>query len=1190
MASLFAVCATSAHYATFSGKPPADKRAGAVSSHNGTQRNSTASEDLAITELVPEYKTFNRLWSGENKIFVTVTNNGSGDKTDIAVALTIAGANAESLTETIASLPAGESTTLTFLGSVTNSGSQQIEAALPFDANDEDHSNDSKQSAQEISCNKYGFTGTEPITTGFGFGSGTGIVSARYTAPTIPVYIKGVTVHLSDDPTNVGKSITGVLLDEVGNIIADSEPFYASSGDLNNEVTLTFYQPVLPEAGAVFFAGVRMDEADQSPVGVADPAITPANRYFTFAAEGGAATHYTTLGSLKIGILAGPGAELQRSEEGEIVAGTPVTFTATEGFETYTFMINGVAAQSGPENVYTYHPANNDNVYVEVHNNGCISDPIGNFVMAVKGINPVGNIIYVNKQNFNSGDGGTWATSVRELADALRYAKLREADWTSEHPLQIWVAGGTYKPLYSPADNLFGIADGSYNSFLLVKNVQVYGGFAGTESSLAERNRSLTINKSILSGDFNDNDVISGTGADLTINNTIDNACHIVVASGDVGSALLDGFTITGSGGNSEVLEDIIVNGEYVTRLGGGGIHNYMSSPAYSNLIIYGNRSMFYGGGIYNDQSSPVFTNLLVYNNFTDFQGGGIANTNMSQPVLTNLTITGNFAGVEAGGYININSNPLIRNTIVSGNSSPIYDDNSYPVVLYSLIEGMPEDVDNGNIDGALDPGFTNPAAGNYTLKPGSITINTGSFFYYMSGQSPDLTHITTDLAGKPRIGGSTPDLGAFETNSKDQVITAEDITLTYGDGDTTLTATASSGLPITYTLNNYDVADLYQDPIDEHKWHIRPKKAGAVTITASQPGDDTYDAAPSVDIQLLINRKELTVTADNKTMAFGEPIPEFTISYEGFVLNENVSSITKPTIKTTATTASVPGDYPIILQGGDAANYEMKLVHGLLTIEGATIHIQHQPEEQTVCAGTATSFVTEANTTIQIPVGYQWQQSSDSSNWTNISGATQAQLSTTADHDVYYRCALTAPGRITHTQVVKLRVKPVEKPVIDLPNILCLSDGRVKLTANLPGGVFSGPGVYGNTWFIDTLKPSLQSVQYTYVNPNGCSVTTSKAVNLSLCGEKTLVTSAKANPNPTTGRVTVKILLTDNTKQNVVVTNSFGQVVLQQSVQFRKGWNQVPLDLSRLGAGLYFISINGYGQSTPSVISVLKQ
>lgn len=1190
MASLFAVCATSAHYATFSGKKPADKKAGAVSNNNGQQNKALAAEDLAITDLTPEYRTFNRLWSGENKIFVTVKNNGTGDRTNVAVELAVAGANEAHLTETIPALAAGESTTITFTGTLANSGSQVIEASIPFDANDADHSNDSKQSTQEISCNKYGYTGTEPIVNGFGFGSGTGIVSARYIAADIPVSLKGVTLHLSSDPSNVGKQITGVLLDEVGNIIADTEPFYASNGDLNTELQLNFYQPVQLSPGAVFYAGIRTDEGDQAPVGVADPAVTAPNRYFTFPAEGGAATHYTTLGSLKIGVIAGPAAELLRSEEGEIISGTPVTFSATEGFGEYTFMVNGVPVQTGTETTYTYYPVNNDLVYVEVHNNGCVSDPIGNFVMEVKGINPTGNIIYVNKNNTNPGDGNTWGTAVTELADALRYAKLREGDYTSSNPLQIWVAGGTYKPLYSAADERYGTEDGSYNAFVLVKNVQLYGGFAGTETTLEERDLSLSANKTILSGDFNSNDVITGAGADLTIDNTLENACHIVIASGDLESALMDGFTITGSGGNSESLEDIEVNGHLITRLGGGGIHNYLSSPSYTNITIYGNKSMFYGGGMYNDQASPILTNLLIYNNSADFQGGGMVNTNLSTPVLTNLTITGNYAGVEAGGYMNANSNPLIRNTIVSGNSSPVYDDNSFPVILYSLIEGVPEDLDNGNIDGSFDPGFTNPANGHFTLKPGSITINTGSFRYYMAGQSPDLSHILTDIAGKPRIGGSTPDLGAFETNSKDQAITTEDITLTYGDGDSTLTATSSSGLPVTYTMSNNDVLDLYQDPLDEHKWRIRIKKAGAVAITASQPGDDVYDAAPNTDIMVIVNRAPLTVTAENKTMAFGEGIPALTITYEGFVLNQNIADITPPSINTTATTSSIPGEYPIILQGGDAENYDLNLVHGLLTIEGATIHIGQQPEAQTVCSGTSTSFTTAANTLIEIPVGYQWQQSTDSTNWNNIAGATQAQFTTTADQDIYYRCALTAPGRITHTDVVKLRVKPVEKPVIDLPNIVCLSESRVKLNASLPGGVFSGPGVQGNTWFIDTLKPGLQSVQYAYVNANGCPVTVSKTANLSLCGEKNLVTAARANPNPTTGLVTVKILLTDNTKQNVVVTNSFGQVVLQQSFQFRKGWNQVPLDLSRVGSGMYFISINGFGQSTPSVVSVIKQ
>ena len=68
------------------------------------------------------------------------------------------------------------------------------------------------------------------------------------------------------------------------------------------------------------------------------------------------------------------------------------------------------------------------------------------------------------------------------------------------------MAGGTYTPLYSPKDENFGKDEGRSNAFLLVKNVQLYGGFAGNESILAERDLSNTENTSILSGDRDFND------------------------------------------------------------------------------------------------------------------------------------------------------------------------------------------------------------------------------------------------------------------------------------------------------------------------------------------------------------------------------------------------------------------------------------------------------------------------------------------------------------------------------------------------------------------------------------------------------------------------------------------------------------------------------------------------------------
>lgn len=1153
----------------------------------GSRMASLFPNDVEVTEVVAGAGTLGRLWSDQNHITATIKNNGTQDQVNVNVDLTVTGANAEHLTQVIPFLAAGASTSIIFTATGATTGSQSIEVKVP---DDDDNTNNTKTVAQEITCNTFAYIGPDPVYDGFGHGSGIGIIAARYMAPDIPVQITGVTIHLSANSANEGKSISGVLLDEFGNILADGPPFIATAADLNTTIQLALYFPTVFNPGDIFYIGIRQDEAGQYPVGLALPGTTHAYRYFTFPDGGGTPTEYTDPGSFKIGVVADVSADLTSSAFGQITEGKQVTFTATSGFAGYTFKVNGTTAQSSTNNVFTYFPANNDVVHVEIDRNGCASAAIGNYVMDVRAIVPTNGILYVNKNNPVPGDGSSWANALTEVADALRYAKARQSSWTAASPLQIWVAGGIYKPLYSPADNNFGNEDGMNNAFLLVKNVKMYGGFAGTETALSERDLSLTANKSILSGDYNDDDVISGSADALNIAGRFENACHVVIASGDVGDALLDGFTIAGAGGDNEALNDIDVNGNTITKLAGGGLHNYLASPVYTNITVRGNTSAFYGGGVYNDQASPVFTNVLIIENLSDFRGGGMLNINLSSPVLTNVTISNNNAAVNGGGMINISSNPLIRNSIVYGNSSGIANSNSTPVITYSLVEGMTEDIPNHILDGSQDPQFVNPVSGNYTLKAASPAVNAGSSLYYQAGATPDLSNISTDHSGRPRITGSTADLGAFESATQDQDITAQDIAVTYGDADFALTATASSGLPVNYSIANNNIADLYQDAADGNKWKIKIKKAGAVTITASQPGDATYDSATNVEILLLINRKELVATADDKTKAYGENIPELTISYAGFVGSDNVQSITPPGIITTATSTSAPGVYPIILTHGDADNYEIKLVNGLLTVDGAIITIQQQPTGQTACAGATATFTTGATTVMSASIAYQWQQSADSNTWDNIAGANNAELNITAVNDLYYRCVLTAPGRVVNTNAARLSVKALDKPVINLPNTVCLSEGRLALSASLPGGVFSGAGVNGTTWYIDTLKPGGHTIQYTHSNNNGCTTTVSKVVSLTLCGEKDLVTATKAQPNPTAGIVHVKALLTENARQTIIVSNSFGQKVLQKQMKLLKGWNLVTLDLTGVGTGVYFITITGFDKTPAKVITIIKR
>jgi MBG domain (YGX type) len=78
-----------------------------------------------------------------------------------------------------------------------------------------------------------------------------------------------------------------------------------------------------------------------------------------------------------------------------------------------------------------------------------------------------------------------------------------------------------------------------------------------------------------------------------------------------------------------------------------------------------------------------------------------------------------------------------------------------------------------------------------------------------------------------------------------------------------------------------------------------------------------------------------LTVTADNKSRAFGAANPAFT-----FIASPSVSLDTAPTCTTTADASSAVGTYPITCTGAALAGYSVGYVDGTLTITAASLTI----------------------------------------------------------------------------------------------------------------------------------------------------------------------------------------------------------------------------------------------------------
>ena len=119
-----------------------------------------------------------------------------------------------------------------------------------------------------------------------------------------------------------------------------------------------------------------------------------------------------------------------------------------------------------------------------------------------------------------------------------------------------------------------------------------------------------------------------------------------------------------------------------------------------------------------------------------------------------------------------------------------------------------------------------------------------------------------------------------------------------------------------------------------------------AITCEASQGSDvGTYviaisrgtvedDNAIYVNGVLTIVKAELTITADNKQVAIGGTMPALTVSYSGFVLDEDETALTTlPTCTTDAEGTATEGNYTITPSGAAATNYSFVYVPGTLRV-----------------------------------------------------------------------------------------------------------------------------------------------------------------------------------------------------------------------------------------------------------------
>lgn len=230
--------------------------------------------------------------------------------------------------------------------------------------------------------------------------------------------------------------------------------------------------------------------------------------------------------------------------------------------------------------------------------------------------------VYVDVDASASCDGTTWAQAFDRLQPALE----REG-------VEVWVAEGTYRPGILGTD-----------SFILEGNIEVYGGFAGHEHRLEQRD--LTRHPSVLSGDLAGDD---GPG----FLHRSDNSFHVVRLLPNYPHApRLDGFHVRGGSANNDP-----------NNVRGGGIHvefepGFTDAVVLANCEVYDNEARE-GGGLGARLQSVLIASSRFLGNRAQTMGGGVFLQQGLGARIVNSVFCGNRAAERGAGLYSFRTHAL---------------------------------------------------------------------------------------------------------------------------------------------------------------------------------------------------------------------------------------------------------------------------------------------------------------------------------------------------------------------------------------------------------------------------------------------------------------------------------------------------------------------------------------------------
>lgn len=322
-------------------------------------------------------------------------------------------------------------------------------------------------------------------------------------------------------------------------------------------------------------------------------------------------------------------------------------------------------------------------------------------------------------------------------------------------------------------------------------------------------------------------------------------------------------------------------------------------------------------------QNAPTGTIQLL-------EGTNVVATGTLSGRLANITVPSITAGTHTytAKFLGDSNFPALSfgSFTLTANPAPVANDQSVTVAYNTATPITLTATGTGTLAYAV---VTNPAHGTLSGTAPSLTYTPTTNY---SGADSFTFKVNNGVDSNTATVSITVSAGSGGTPQSQSInFPAPPATVTYGTSPVGLTASASSSLPVTYTVTGPAVLSGST---------LSFTGVGTVTVTASQAGNASFSAAQPVQQIINVTAAPLTIAVSGSpTRIFGTPNPAFSYTLGAFVNGDTQATATTgaPSLTTTAIPRSPVGTYPITAAQGTllAPNYSFNFSGGLLTVTG---------------------------------------------------------------------------------------------------------------------------------------------------------------------------------------------------------------------------------------------------------------